>query len=141
MDSKFQEPGSSSRRNFIGAVAAAAGGLAVGGGLAPTAAQAQQASAGARKGKTVALNWKEVFFTNCPMVSANNIDQELGWCKTDFKKIGQDFMLSHGYIKNDFDVSEWAAPESLEAAAKELIKERGVKVTMEKLPAPAARFG
>jgi hypothetical protein len=87
------------------------------------------------------LNWKEVRYTNCPMVSANNIDQELGWCKTDIKKIGQDSMLSHDYIKNDFDVSEWAEPASLEAAAKELIKERWVKVTMGKLPAPAARFG
>jgi hypothetical protein len=37
---------------------------------------------------TVPLRWEEVYFTNCPMVSANNIDQELGWCKTDFKKIG-----------------------------------------------------
>ena len=26
----------------------------------------------------VPLNWKEVWFTNCPMVSANNVDQELG---------------------------------------------------------------
>ena len=25
-------------------------------------------------------------------------------------KIGKDFMVSHGYIKNDFDVDEWAAP-------------------------------
>ena len=25
-------------------------------------------------------------------------------------KIGKDFMVSHGYIENDFDVSEWAAP-------------------------------
>ena len=25
-------------------------------------------------------------------------------------KIGKDFMFSHGYIKNDFDVNEWAAP-------------------------------
>ena len=32
-------------------------------------------------------------------------------------KIGKDFMLSHGYIKNDFDVDEWAAPEFLEQAA------------------------
>jgi ABC-type nitrate/sulfonate/bicarbonate transport system substrate-binding protein len=24
-------------------------------------------------------------------------------------EIGKDFMLSHGYIKNDFDVHEWAA--------------------------------
>jgi len=26
-------------------------------------------------------------------------------------EIGKDFMLSHGYIKNDFDVKAWAAPE------------------------------
>ena len=38
-------------------------------------------------------------------------------------EIGKDFMLSHGYIKNDFDVHEWAAPEFLEQAAKELLKE------------------
>ena len=44
-----------------------------------------------KKVNSVELNWKEVFFTNCPMVSANNIDQELGWCKTDFKKIGVNY--------------------------------------------------
>ena len=42
-------------------------------------------------------------------------------------KIGKDFMLSHGYIKNDFDVDEWAAPEFLEKAAKELIEEEWEK--------------
>jgi hypothetical protein len=36
-------------------------------------------------------------------------------------------MLSHGYIKNDFDVSEWAAPEFLEQAAKELLEEQWKK--------------
>jgi ABC-type nitrate/sulfonate/bicarbonate transport system substrate-binding protein len=49
-------------------------------------------------------------------------------------EIGKDFMLSHGYIKNDFDVSKWAAPEFLEQAAKELIEERWQKVTAAKLP-------
>ena len=43
-----------------------------------------------RKSTTVPLNWKEVWFTNCPMVSANNVDQELGWCREEFKKIGVD---------------------------------------------------
>ena len=33
-------------------------------------------------------------------------------------------MLSHGYIKNDFDVRKWAAPEFLEEAAKDLVEER-----------------
>ena len=38
--------------------------------------------------------------------------------------IGKDFMLSHGYIKNDFDVNEWAAPEFLEQAVTEVLKEK-----------------
>ena len=38
-------------------------------------------------------------------------------------KIGKDFMFSHGYIKNDFDVDVWAAPEFLEQAAMEVLKE------------------
>ena len=37
--------------------------------------------------------------------------------------IGKQFMLSHGYIKNDFDVQKWAAPEFLEQAAKELLEQ------------------
>ena len=34
-----------------------------------------------RVSTTVPLRWDEVYFTNCPMVSANNVDQELGWCR------------------------------------------------------------
>lgn len=49
-------------------------------------------------------------------------------------EIGKDFMLSHGYIKNDFDVKAWAAPEFLEQAAKELIEQQWKKTTMAKLP-------
>jgi ABC-type nitrate/sulfonate/bicarbonate transport system substrate-binding protein len=49
-------------------------------------------------------------------------------------EIGKNFMLSHGYIKNDFDVQKWAAPEFLEQAAKELVEERWQMVTTEKLP-------
>ncbi len=49
-------------------------------------------------------------------------------------EIGKDFMLSHGYIKNDFDVHEWAAPEFLEQAAKELLEEGWKKATSAKLP-------
>ena len=43
-------------------------------------------------------------------------------------------MLSHGYIKNDFDVHEWAAPEFLEQAAKELLEQQWKKTTGDKLP-------
>ena len=49
-------------------------------------------------------------------------------------EIGKDFMLSHGYIKNDFDVSKWAAPEFLEQAARELLEEEWKKQTTAKLP-------
>ena len=42
----------------------------------------------ARTFSTVPLNWKEVWYTNCGMVSASNVDEALGWCKTEFKKIG-----------------------------------------------------
>lgn len=47
--------------------------------------------------------------------------------------IAKDFMLSHGYIKNDFDVSEWAAPEFAEEAVKQLLGEEWTKVVGEKL--------
>ena len=48
--------------------------------------------------------------------------------------IGKEFMLSHGYIKNDFDVQKWAAPEFLETAARELLEAQWKKVTTAKLP-------
>lgn len=152
-----------------------------------------------KKLSTVPLNWKEVYYTNCPLVSASNIDQELGWARGELAKkhpelvvtfmkamikvgrwgnehkhaaavildkqtfyldvedthrniknidlvpnlspqnlaaikIGKDFMLNHGYIKNDFDIKEWAAPEFLEQAAEEFIEEQWKKVTTAKLP-------
>ena len=52
-------------------------------------------------------------------------------------EVGKDFMLSHGYIKNDFDVNEWAAPEFLEQAARELLEEEWKKRTTAKLPEAA----
>ena len=42
----------------------------------------------AKRSDTVPLNWQEVYYTNCPLVSASNVDQELGWTKEEFKKIG-----------------------------------------------------
>lgn len=47
-------------------------------------------------------------------------------------------MLSHGYIKNDFKVHQWAAPEFMEKAARELLEEKWNKVTTDKLPETAA---
>ena len=56
-------------------------------------------------------------------------------------EIGKDFMLRQGYIKTDFDVQAWAAPEFLEQAVRELVEERWEKVQKEKLPGPAGRLG
>jgi hypothetical protein len=43
-------------------------------------------------------------------------------------------MRSHGYIKNDFDVDKWAAPEFLEKAASEVLKEEWQRRSWSKLP-------
>jgi hypothetical protein len=53
-------------------------------------------------------------------------------------EIGKKFMLKHGYLKNDFDVQKWAAPEFLEQAAKELLEQQWKKVTTAKLPEATA---
>jgi hypothetical protein len=72
--------------------------------------------------KTVPLDWNEVYYTNCPLVSV---------------EIGKDFMLSDGYINNDFDVKAWAAPGILEQAGRELLEAEWKKQTTSKLPAAA----
>lgn len=51
--------------------------------------------------------------------------------------IGKDFMFSHGYIKNNFDVNEWARPEFLEQAARELLEDEWAKRIRAKLPQTA----
>ena len=51
-------------------------------------------------------------------------------------QINKDFMFSHGYIENDFDVYEWAAPEFLEKAATELLEEEWKKRSMAMRPEP-----
>lgn len=56
-------------------------------------------------------------------------------------EIGKDFMLSHGYIENDFDVHEWAAPEFAEEAAKQLLEEEWTKLVGEKLGPEHAELG
>ena len=51
---------------------------------------------------TVPLRWDEVYFTNCPMVSANNVDQELGWCREEFKKIGVEYAYFRSRPENNW---------------------------------------
>ena len=56
-------------------------------------------------------------------------------------EIGKDFMVSHGYIKNDFDVHDWAAPEFEEQAVKQLLEERWEKLGEERLGLSHPRLG
>ena len=56
-------------------------------------------------------------------------------------EIGKDFMLKKGYIKNDFDVHKWAAPEFAEQAAKELLEAKWERVTQDKFSMPSSRLG
>ncbi|MFC1665118.1 ABC transporter substrate-binding protein [Pseudomonadota bacterium] len=55
--------------------------------------------------------------------------------------IGKNFMLKHGYIKNNFDVNKWAAPEFLKQAADELLDDAIEKKTNEKIPTLKGRVG
>jgi len=52
--------------------------------------------------KTVPLDWKEVYYTNCPLISASNVDQELGWTKEEFKKIGVEYLYLRARKENDW---------------------------------------
>jgi ABC-type nitrate/sulfonate/bicarbonate transport system substrate-binding protein len=51
---------------------------------------------------TVALDWKEVYYTNCPLVSASNVDQELGWTKEEYAKIGVDYAYFRSRRETNF---------------------------------------
>lgn len=51
---------------------------------------------------TVPLDWKEVYYTNCPLISASNVDQELGWSKEDFKKIGVKYAFLRSREENNW---------------------------------------
>lgn len=55
-----------------------------------------------KKGGTVPLKWDEVFYTNCPLVSASNVDQELGWAREDFKKMGINYAYLRSRAENDW---------------------------------------
>ena len=56
-------------------------------------------------------------------------------------EIGKDFMVSHGYIKNDFNVHEWAAPQFAEQAVQQLLEERWEKLGGERLGLEHPRLG
>jgi ABC-type nitrate/sulfonate/bicarbonate transport system substrate-binding protein len=57
------------------------------------------------KGKTmrsVEVDWNEFYYTNCPLVSPSNVDQEIGWVKEEFKKIGIAYKFLRSTRENDW---------------------------------------
>jgi ABC-type nitrate/sulfonate/bicarbonate transport system substrate-binding protein len=57
------------------------------------------------KGKTmrsVDVNWNEFYYTNCPLVSPSNVDQEIGWVKEEFKKINITYKFLRSTTENDW---------------------------------------
>jgi hypothetical protein len=57
------------------------------------------------KGKTmrsVDVDWNEFYYTNCPLVSPSNVDQEIGWCREEYKKIGVEYAYFRSTPENNF---------------------------------------
>jgi len=91
----------------------AAGSLAAGAAIA-SAGAISSAQAGEQDGKavikeidgkktsTIRLDWKEVYYTNCPLISASNVDQELGWTREEFKKIGVKYAFMRSVPETDW---------------------------------------
>ena len=50
----------------------------------------------------IPLNWEEVYYTNCPLVSASNVDEGLGLTKKEFKKIGVKFAYMRSTPETDW---------------------------------------
>ena len=95
------------RREALGATAAIAAGAAIAtvGGSAQAAEDSSRAVLKEVDGKmtsTISLDWKEVYYTNCPLISASNVDQELGWTNEEFAKIGVEFAYFRSRPETDW---------------------------------------
>ena len=55
-----------------------------------------------KRSDTVPLDWNEVYYTNCPLVSASNVDQELGWTREEYKKIGVKYAFLRSRRENNW---------------------------------------
>jgi hypothetical protein len=71
--------------------------------------------------------YNEVLITSPNLVRRNMVARD--------RMSTEDLMLSHGCIKKDFDVDRWAAPEFLEKAATEVLKEEWERRSWSKLAA------
>jgi ABC-type nitrate/sulfonate/bicarbonate transport system substrate-binding protein len=52
--------------------------------------------------RSVDVDWNEFYYTNCPLVSPSNVDQEIGWVKEEFKKIGLAYKFLRSTRENDW---------------------------------------
>jgi ABC-type nitrate/sulfonate/bicarbonate transport system substrate-binding protein len=55
-----------------------------------------------KKMRSVDVDWKEFYYTNCPLISASNVDQELGWVREELKKIGVEYRYLRSTRENDW---------------------------------------
>ncbi|MGB5290748.1 MAG: hypothetical protein WBN41_04795 [Lysobacterales bacterium] len=105
---KTVENGVTRREALAGIGGVAAGAALATGGFAGNAMAAEAGSRAVKKevdGKmtsTISLDWKEVYYTNCPLISASNVDQELGWTAEEYAKIGVEFAYFRSRPENDW---------------------------------------
>ena len=90
-----------------GSVAAGAAVLAATSGMANAQAFGDNSRAviteiDGKKTSTISLDWNEVYYTNCPLISASNVDQELGWTREEFKKLGVKFAFMRSVRETDW---------------------------------------
>ena len=94
------------RREALGTAAAVAAGAAfatVGGSAQPAeSSRADKKEVDGKMTTPISLDWKEVYYTNCPLISASNVDQELGWTAEEFAKIGVDFAYFRSRPETDW---------------------------------------
>jgi ABC-type nitrate/sulfonate/bicarbonate transport system substrate-binding protein len=55
-----------------------------------------------KKMRSVDVDWKEFYYTNCPLISPSNVDQELGWVREELKKIGVAYKYLRSTVENDW---------------------------------------
>jgi ABC-type nitrate/sulfonate/bicarbonate transport system substrate-binding protein len=107
-DSIHVENGLTRREAILGVGGIAAGAALAAGSVVASADAAETGSRAVIKeidGKrtsTISLDWKEVYYTNCPLISASNVDQELGWTREEFKKIGVKYSFMRSVRETDW---------------------------------------
>jgi ABC-type nitrate/sulfonate/bicarbonate transport system substrate-binding protein len=52
--------------------------------------------------RSVEVDWKDFYYTNCPLISPSNVDQEIGWVKEELKKIGIAYKYLRSTVENDW---------------------------------------